>query len=320
MASKKRSSARHPEEPDHLIILGHGVEAWNEWRDSFPGRPQLRNARLANAKLPGINFSGANLENADLHGADLTEADLSKAQLSHANLEDAVLRNAYLHDASIAGANVRGADFTGAHYVGLRWTDVSGSTGLEALSERDRQPRPRRARGKLAFRTIASPLGVLCFDERLPVNPGALHLFISYTRREAGAARALTRALEGMGHHCWNYLSQPLDATEDDAVLQELIERIRRSDAVLAVTSHRAMWRAWVAYEETLAHNHFKRVVYVAAEPIEDMGFTPEEEERNRRPFVMFRANDPAETARRALAVLFDEARWGLAQQLGRTK
>jgi hypothetical protein len=311
-------------DPEHLAVLARGVTAWNEFRDHLPGRPQLSNARLANARLHGINFSGAILEEADLRRADLTEADLYKAQLRNANLEGASFRKAYLHDASISGAKVRGADFTGAHCSGIHWTDVSGAIGLEALSGRDSPPsHPPGApgpRGTLASRTIASSLGVLYFAERLPVDPNALHLFISYTRTESEAARALTDALEAMGHHCWNYLSEPLHATEDDDVIGELIARVRRSDAVLTVTSNRAMWRAWVGHEATLAEHHFRRLVYVATEPMEDMGFTPEEEERNRRPFVMFRSADPAESARRALAVLRDDSRWGIAQQLGRNE
>src|SRR5262249_29953383 len=87
--------------PEHLEILGQGVEVWNAWRAKEPSvRPDLSGADLARAELRGVNLAGATLM-----GTNLTTADLSGADLSDANLSGASLRPNFssLGETSISG-------------------------------------------------------------------------------------------------------------------------------------------------------------------------------------------------------------------------
>jgi uncharacterized protein YjbI with pentapeptide repeats len=91
--------------PEHLELLGQGVEVWNAWRVRQP--PIMPD-------LEGADLSGWELNNVDLSNADLHGADLRKAQLRGANLRDATLGDARLSEAELGDANLSEADLNGA--------------------------------------------------------------------------------------------------------------------------------------------------------------------------------------------------------------
>ena len=111
---------------EHLVILGQGVNEWNQWRRNHPDIiPDLSNAKLRYATLRSADLSGcrlsqadlhkaklsyANLRNADLSGSRLDQADLHNAKLSQANLQKAKLTNAHLFEANFYAADLREAD------------------------------------------------------------------------------------------------------------------------------------------------------------------------------------------------------------------
>jgi uncharacterized protein YjbI with pentapeptide repeats len=78
---------------EHLKILRHGVEVWNQWRKDNPEiEPDLSDAELPwmvldNAYLRETDLNGANLSSASLRRADIIAADLTRAKLIGANLE-----------------------------------------------------------------------------------------------------------------------------------------------------------------------------------------------------------------------------------------
>src|SRR4029077_13231752 len=83
---------------EHLKILQHGVEHWNQWRKDNPEiRPILYDVPLNDT----VNLSLVNFSNAKLIGAQLR-----KEKLGGANF----------HEANLLGANLHGADLTGANF------------------------------------------------------------------------------------------------------------------------------------------------------------------------------------------------------------
>jgi uncharacterized protein YjbI with pentapeptide repeats len=145
---------------EHLALLKHGVETWNEWRKnnptqhvdlsgaSLPGA-NLDKAKLSEANLTGANLGGANLYLANLRRANLNKADLRSANLGKSNLRGASLRGANLrvanlykadlYEANLRGANVKNADLQRAKLgntdlqeaniteANLSWAELTGS-------------------------------------------------------------------------------------------------------------------------------------------------------------------------------------------------
>ncbi|MDJ0706836.1 MAG: pentapeptide repeat-containing protein [Leptolyngbyaceae cyanobacterium MO_188.B28] len=122
---------------EHLVILGQGVNEWNQWRRNHPeiipdlSQAKLRyatlraadlsNCRLSQADLHKAKLSYANLRNADLSGCHLDQADLHNAKLSQANLQKAKLIKAHLFEVNFYAADLRDADLREAD---LRDTDL----------------------------------------------------------------------------------------------------------------------------------------------------------------------------------------------------
>ena len=115
--------------PEHLAILGKGVEVWNAWRISNMGvHPDLSEADLSRTDLRGAFFPATNLHNvnfidSDLSGANFTGADLSGANLHKAGLIEAYfgsanLRRANLHKARLLESNLTSADLGETNFTG----------------------------------------------------------------------------------------------------------------------------------------------------------------------------------------------------------
>ena len=65
----------------HLKILGHGVEAWNNWREDNPKIiPNLSNANLRGRYLQNANFEKTNIKGTNFTNADLTNARFTEAK------------------------------------------------------------------------------------------------------------------------------------------------------------------------------------------------------------------------------------------------
>ena len=98
--------------PEHLIKLKEGVEAWNEWREENPLlQPDLQGANLNFSQL-----QGAHLDSAQLQGAYLNGAELQGAHLESAQLQGALLWRAQLQGASLLGTQLQGVDLKGAFF------------------------------------------------------------------------------------------------------------------------------------------------------------------------------------------------------------
>jgi uncharacterized protein YjbI with pentapeptide repeats len=116
---------------EHLdLLIGQGVEVWNQWRQENPDlEPDLSGAILNRANLSGALLSRTNLTEAsliwaDLSGAILNEARLDEAILTEANLTGATLSGATLDEADLRQASLHNADLRGATLI---WALLSGA-------------------------------------------------------------------------------------------------------------------------------------------------------------------------------------------------
>jgi len=110
----------------HLAILQHGVENWNDWRKKNPDiKPELSEANLSMANLSGVDLSMANLSRADLSGADLTGAYLAGAIFREAFLTKAYLNGAFLTEANLYGTDISGAVLTEAFLTEANLTEAN---------------------------------------------------------------------------------------------------------------------------------------------------------------------------------------------------
>lgn len=108
-----------PPNPEHVLQLAKGVEAWKSWRMLHPDeQPRLRDVHLKQKALAQIDLRGADLHKANLWKANLDEADLRDAELSSATLNGVSLRNADLRGANLRFARMVGADVNGAKFSG----------------------------------------------------------------------------------------------------------------------------------------------------------------------------------------------------------
>jgi uncharacterized protein YjbI with pentapeptide repeats len=121
--------------PEHLRILGQGIEVWNRWRQDNPEvLPDLEGASLKRAILVRANIvraflRGADLEGANLESAMLLDANLVAAILKGASLKGAILLNADLSDARLDRAGLEGAILEGTDLEGA---DLRGANLMEA--------------------------------------------------------------------------------------------------------------------------------------------------------------------------------------------
>ena len=105
--------------PEHLAILKQGVEVWNGWRKSNPGKAiDLTRADFRGARLNGVILGKAELGEADFSEADLTGADLNSADLIATNLHRATLTRASFFRSKVDKANLERADLSDAFLSG----------------------------------------------------------------------------------------------------------------------------------------------------------------------------------------------------------
>jgi len=93
--------------PEHLVKLYEGAEAWNRWRRENPrtevdlSGASLQGSRGAVLDLSGYDLSEGNLAGVQILWASLASADLRLAKMGRAQLERVDLRSANLSEASL---------------------------------------------------------------------------------------------------------------------------------------------------------------------------------------------------------------------------
>lgn len=128
-------------DPEHLAILGQGVEAWNAWRkENRKLKPDLFEADLRGADLRGAQLREADLRRSNLARVDLSRtrshptcllyADLRGTDLSGARLVKTDLRRVFLGQGKLRGADLQGANL---RWASLQRTDLTGANLQRAV-------------------------------------------------------------------------------------------------------------------------------------------------------------------------------------------
>ena len=119
--------------PQHILWLEEGVDAWNERRTTSEFRPDFANHDFGGRTLfernrgqepknwERIPLRAIQLTNAILVGADLRVVDLSNASLYRADLTSASLSQAILTGADFRFANLSNANFVNADLTGVKF-------------------------------------------------------------------------------------------------------------------------------------------------------------------------------------------------------
>ena len=111
---------------EHVSLLKHSIEYWNQWRERSPDiKPDLRGADLRGVYLTRANLCGAYLSGADLRGAYLSGVDLRQAYLSGGKLQRVNLTQAQLVAANFVKADLREAMLLGANLQGANLQGVN---------------------------------------------------------------------------------------------------------------------------------------------------------------------------------------------------
>ena len=109
--------------PDHLARLMQGVDAWNKWRDAYPGvvpilrKANLKKANLRGADLSNVDFGRSNLSGAELSQSKLFQTEFFAADLRGANLTEADLRGAKFHLADLRAADLQRSDLFRVDFI-----------------------------------------------------------------------------------------------------------------------------------------------------------------------------------------------------------
>ena len=257
--------------PEHVEILGQGLDAWNDWRKKNPEiavdlsgvilfKLDLFPRRKAPANLSNVNLSNALLMQANLHQANLTGANLTQANLGEANLSSALLNQAVLTEAYLVGANFTNAELRGAELsMVLVGSTVFGNTnltdakGLElcrhaTASVIDHATLRKSGRLPLNFlRGCGLPDTLIEYIPSLLNDPLQFYsCFISYSSKNQLFADRLYADLQNKGVRCWL-------ATEDlkigDRTRIRIDESIRLHDKLLLVLSKHSVASDWVEQE-----------------------------------------------------------------------
>ncbi len=121
-------------EIDHIKMLCHGVEHWNEARAMDKFQPDLSQIEIRDAKLSGIDFrsvefDGTRFLNVEAKDAKFQNARLNGILASRTTFQGSDLRNVELKGADFKYSSVSSVDLTGATSFDLkiRHCDLSGA-------------------------------------------------------------------------------------------------------------------------------------------------------------------------------------------------
>lgn len=247
---------------EHLDILKQGVEAWNRWRDDFPGvMPDLHGADLSRAALNGAYLDEADLGMAKLYGAHLRAASLVGADLSITNLLGADLRGAdmrgadlvraYFRDTEVGDANFGNSSMYGTVFIDTGLGEAKGLADVVHIGPSEISVSTiYRSEGKIpeAFlRGCGVPEDFVTHARSL--NTQAIRFFscfISYSSDDEEFAGKLHADLQAKGVRVW---FAPHDLPIGARIRPAIDESIRLHDKLLLVLSQGSVSSQWVEQE-----------------------------------------------------------------------
>lgn len=277
--------------PEHLIKINQGVEAWNAWRETNRSvMPDLMGAELLGANSiegadlsafvhatfakanvvkhvftayridPGQRSKGANLNGADLRGVNLREANLLWADLVEADL-----RGADLTQAKLYGANFTRADLTEANLQHAFLGDtIFGSVDLSAVKNLETAVHARpssigidtiyRSRGAISeefLRGCGVPEPFVVYARSLLANP--VDYFSCFISYSTIDQAFADRLYTDLQANGVRCWFAPHDIAGGRKIHEQIDEAIRLHDKLLLILSPSSINSKWVQLELTKA-------------------------------------------------------------------
>ena len=245
--------------PEHLAILGQGVNAWNEYR-------RTQNPKVVDpsgAELTAMNFCEADFGNVNLRGADLSFSHLSQADLRNANLRNTLLQETRFSDANLTGADLSGAnltmtvfdsadlrdaDFTNAEMFSAIFSCVALDVvkGLETVVHKG----PSTigvdtfviSRGDIPEKFLRG-IGLV---DAMQAAKRFYSCFISYSTRDQDFAKRLYADLQSRSVRWWFAVH---DVQGGRKLHEQIDQAIRMYDKLLLILSEHSMRSEWVTTE-----------------------------------------------------------------------
>jgi hypothetical protein len=181
-------AAREEATREHLDRLGHGKDAWNEWRRKNPSiQPMLaavKASQLKSTTFDDYNFSYTNFTEAVLPNLSFRRANFHQAILAKADLS-----GAHLQKANFCRTDLYMTDFTGAHMQGANLQGVQLAQTIFLNAEID---------GCTVY-------GLSAWDLKLNQDTQQSNLVIRY--RQAGEKEEKTALVDGLDLASFVYLT-----------------------------------------------------------------------------------------------------------------
>lgn len=242
---------------EHLDILEHGAEHWNQWRRVHPEvQPDFSYADLRYRDFSGYDFSRTNLAGANF-GEAVVEAGV---HIRYLHIRVKFIR------ANLAGANLLSTNFSGADLSATNFSetqtwltifsniDLSVAKGLDTVKHLgpsiigiDTIYLSRGNIPEIFLRGVGAPDPLITYARSLINTPIEYYtVFISYSSKDEVLAHRLHADLQAHGVRCW---FAPEDMKIGDKIRARIDEAIYLQDKLLLLLSEHSIASAWVENE-----------------------------------------------------------------------
>jgi uncharacterized protein YjbI with pentapeptide repeats len=278
--------------PEHVKKLKEGVVAWNGWRKTSDGSPDL-----SGVKLDGDSLDGYDLRSADFSGSVLMRVTFRRTSCVDCSFKGALFSEAIFDSADLRRSNFKSSiigltvfqrsildesDFTPQLLAGVTFAAVSlknvhtldeikghlnNSIGIDTFFESGGLPESllRGSRVPEVFIQYASSLVGKAIEY--------YSCFLSYSSKDDEFARRLYNDLQGKNVRTW---FAPEELKIGDRFRSRIDESIRIHDKLVIILSGNSVNSDWVETEVESAlereHKEGKDVLFPIA--IDEEGFT----------------------------------------------
>jgi hypothetical protein len=282
--------------PEHVKKLKEGVVAWNAWRKTSDGSPDLSAVKLVGDSLRdydlrSVDFSCAHLDGVNFRGTKCDDCSFEKATLvgvvfSFAQLKRSIFRHSQVGLTAFRWCNLDESDFTAASlnfnvFAGVSLEGVRGldavinsfqnTVGIDTFFQSGGLP-------DSFLRISGAPEEFIQYAASLVGKAIEYYsCFLSYSSKDDEFARRLYNDLQGKNVRTW---FAPEELKIGDRFRSRIDESIRIHDKLVIILSANSVASDWVETEVESALERERKegrddVLFPIA--IDDEGFTSQQ-------------------------------------------